>query len=735
MADEAREKEKSGKKRLKLGEYLLLSGIINQKTLDHVLELQKTQKKKIGQILIDLGIVDDIVIAKALAQQLKIPYMRLTNMPISKEAIELVPAALVEENVLVPIQIKNKKLTIAMANPLNVYAIDDLRFVIKMPIEIVVAPESDVLEIIEKQYRRKRSSMLDMGFSAETDESIEIIRPAKESEENIQDLLNIAELPPVIRFVNTIIADAIKLNASDIHIEPQHDSVVIRYRVDGVMREIMKTDKHVHPPLVSRIKIISNLDISIRMKPQDGKTQVKVGAKRYDLRVSSLPTSYGEKITIRILNPATALLTLEELGFLQDSLKNFTEAIQKPQGIILVTGPTGSGKTSTLYASINKLNSPEVNIITVEDPVEYDITGVNQVQINPKAGISFAAGLRSILRQDPDIVLVGEIRDNETAGIAFQAALTGHLVFSTLHTNDAPSAVTRLLDLGVDAFLIPDALVAVLGQRLVRKICNKCKEPFNPDPKTIERIHSYLPKDSQAHFWHGKGCESCQFSGYSGRIAIFEILMITSSVKEVIASGISSIVLKKTAEREGFRPMVVDGIQKALMGITTIEEVLRVATLEVEDELGKEHPEPSSSHSTKEYSMDMGVIPSGPPISETKTILVVDDNAVARKIVRQILEAEHYKIITVENGLEALKAVSQQKPDLIVTDLMMPEMDGMSLIKKLKSQLSTRLIPIIMLTAKDEVDSEVRVIEAGADDYLTKPISRKRFVARVNRLI
>jgi type IV pilus assembly protein PilB len=727
--------EKGDKKRLKLGQYLILSGIINQQTLEHVLQLQKVQKKKIGQILIDLGIVDDVVIAKALAQQLKIPYIRLKNTSISGEAINLVPPAMVEENIFVPVYVKNKRLTIAMANPLDLSSIDDLRFVIKMPIDIAVAPESDILEIIEKYYHRKSSSLLDMGFTAESEEHIEIIRPVKDVEENVQDLLNIAELPPVIRFANTIIADAIKLKASDIHIEPQQDSVAIRYRIDGVMREIMKTDKHVHPPLVSRIKIISNLDISVRMKPQDGKTQVRVGDRRFDLRVSSLPTSYGEKITIRILNPVTALLTLDELGFSEHSLRLFAEAIQKPQGIILVTGPTGSGKTSTLYACINKLNSSEVNIVTVEDPVEYDITGVNQVQINPKAGISFAAGLRSILRQDPDIVLVGEIRDSETSGIAFQAALTGHLVFSTLHTSDAPSAVTRLLDLGVDAFLIPDALVAVVGQRLVRKICNKCKEAVDLDLKTIEKIQPYLTKEDRPQFWRGKGCESCQFSGYSGRIGIFEILMITPSIREVIVPGISAGTIKKTAERGGFRSMAVDGIQKAIQGITTIDEVLRVTTLESTEDL-------EAARLDFSVSAPIGKSPSpaeaDTPSSRTdtsKTILVVDDNSMVLKTVSQILKAENYQTESAENGIEALKAISKHKPDLIVTDLMMPEMDGMALIKKLKSQLATRLIPIIILTAKDEVDSEVRVIEAGADDYLTKPFNRKRFIARVNRLL
>ncbi len=732
MGDSNSRKPPGGKKRLRIGEFLLLSGMINQKTLDHALRLQKTQKKKLGQILIELGVIDDVVVAKALSRQLGIPYVRLKNERISQEALAMVPPAMAEENLLLPIRIKGKKLVVAMANPLELSAIDDLRFIIKMDVDIMVAPESDIREALKRHYS-SQTPLWDHGLRRDMGEGIEIVRPEKEQEPDIEDLLDVAELPPVIRFTNTIIADAIKLNASDIHIEPQEDTVLIRYRIDGVMQEIMKTEKHVHPPLVSRIKIISNLDISIRMKPQDGKSQVKVGNRRFDLRVSTLPTSYGEKVTIRILNPATALLSLEQLGFSPSALDAFHRAIQKPQGIILVTGPTGSGKSSTLYACINKLNSPKVNIVTVEDPVEYDIPGINQVQINPKAGITFAAGLRSILRQDPDIVLVGEIRDAETAGIAIQASMTGHLVFSTLHTNDAPSAVTRLLDLGVDAFLIPDALVAVVGQRLVRKICPKCKRPHAPAEDLLRQVSCYLPNPPPPLF-KGAGCEACRFSGYSGRIAIFEILMMTPALKRIIAPDVPSTVLKKAAEKEGFKTMAEDGIEKTLKGITTLEEVLRVTAFERDPSFEKGQKDKTCTPQgtpSEAVSADSA----GAAGKSAGTVLVVDDNKVIRKTMEKILISEAYRVMTAQNGQEALEAVSRHKPDLIITDYMMPVMDGMTLIKHLKAQLATRLIPIIMLTAKDEMDTEVRVIEAGADDYLTKPITRKRFVARVNRIM
>ncbi len=417
--------EKPPVKRKKLGEILLQAGLIDIQTLSNALDVQKIQKKKIGRILVDMGVVDDVEIANALSSQLKIPFVRLGKKEFPDEVISLLTPEIVEKHLVIPIKKIEKGLIVAMANPLDQYAIDNLRFFIRMSVSVVVAPQRDILEAIEKYYP-KLDIEKDLGYEPGAEEHLEIIQRKEPDDKDGRDLLDLAELPPVVRFVNAVIADAIRLKASDIHIEPQKNKVIIRCRVDGIMDETMRTDKHVHAPLVSRIKIISNLDISIRRKPQDGKAQVIYGGKKFDLRVSTIPTSEGEKVTIRILNPATAEIAPKELGFSDKDLKDLTDAISMPQGIILVTGPTGSGKSSTLYACLNKLNTPKVNIVTVEDPVEFDVRGINQVQINPKAGVTFAAGLRSILRQDPDIVMVGEIRDSETASIAFQAAQTGH---------------------------------------------------------------------------------------------------------------------------------------------------------------------------------------------------------------------------------------------------------------------------------------------------------------------
>ena len=726
--------QKPSKRHQKMGDLLVEAGLIDKKTLIKALDLQKAQKKKIGQILIDMGIADDEEIAKALAKQLEIPFSRLDKVNIPKETISLVPSELAERHLLIPIKKTEKGLLIAMANPLDLYAVDDLRFVTHMPIKVTVSPQRDILEAIEKNYPKQYLEK-DLNSAPGIDESIEILQQVDADNTEAKELLELTDRPPIVRLTNAILADAIKLNASDVHIEPQKDSVIVRYRVDGIMREIMRMDKHLQASVISRIKVISNLDISLRRKPQDGKAQIKYGGRTYDLRVSTLPTSYGETVTMRILNPAAAQLTPENLGFSEKNLKDVNNIISMPEGIILVTGPTGSGKTSTLYTCLNRLNSPTVNIITVEDPVEFDIKGINQVPINPKAGITFAEGLRSILRQDPDIVMVGEIRDNETASIAFRAAQTGHLVFSTLHTNNAPSAVTRLLDLGIKDFLISSSLIAVIGQRLVRRVCKKCKIPDSLNPQLLKQIIPFIGKDSRPAFWKGAGCEACSYTGYSGRLGLFEILLLTSSLKEVIAPGVSAFTIKQAAQKEGFQSLSTDGIQKASQGLTTIEEVFRVAPPEADDTSQMpfvDAPFPDKFTAEEPVLKGLPALVSSP---SPKKILVADDNEVILRVLRHLFESENYLVITAESGLEALKLSLQEKPDLIITDYLMPEMDGLTLIKKLKSQLTSRYIPIIMLTVKDNIDLEVKGIDAGADDYITKPFNPKSLLVRVQRLI
>ena len=567
----------------KLGAYLIAAGLVDEETVAKALEMQKNQvppKTKIGKLLIEMGMTDDVNIAKTLASQLNIEFIHISNLKIPSDVLSLIPASIAESSLIVPISKKGKKMVVAMANPLEQYVIDDLRFITQMDVEIAVAPETEVVEVIEKLY----TNGIDEDFD-DIDGFLEVIEEERVEDDDVQNLIGLTEQAPVVKFTNHIIANAIKYKASDIHIEPRYADTLIRYRIDGIMREILQASKRSHFSVIARIKIISNMDISVRRKPQDGRTRIKFGAKEYDLRISTIPTSYGEKATIRILDPDGAGLRLLDLGIPEKDRDAFIDIVHRPQGIILVTGPTGSGKSTTLYACLNDLNTPEVNIITVEDPIEYDIAGVNQVHINPKAGITFASGLRSILRQDPDIVMVGEIRDNETASIAFQASQTGHMVLSTLHTNDAPSAVTRLVDMGVEPYLVSSGLSCVIGQRLVRKLCEKCRVP---DPKTSElvrRYNTFFKTEVKPLFWTSRGCDACHSIGYKGRMGLFEVLRISRNMQDVLVSRESMLNIRKVAENEGFEVLALDGFRKALLGITSHKELVRNISLQSLDDL------------------------------------------------------------------------------------------------------------------------------------------------------
>ncbi|MBT7951467.1 MAG: Flp pilus assembly complex ATPase component TadA [Gammaproteobacteria bacterium] len=449
MSDKDKKVSKPGRRYL--GEILVESGLISTETLTEALELSKAQGKRVGQVLLEMQVADDVQIAKAISDQLSIPFIKLAELEIDNDVISLVPQELVKHYIVIPMSKNQGSITIIMSNPLDFQAIDDLRFATQMRIETAIAPEQEIIAAIDKYYAEPE--LLSGSVFDTTDRSKEVIfNPVpgnrEDIEKNTEDLLDLSGKAPVVRFTNAIIADAIKLKASDIHIEPQRNSVIIRYRIDGVMREMMKTERHIHTGVVSRIKVVAKMDISIRRAPQDGKLQVNFDSNRYDLRVSTLPTAYGEKVTIRVLGSIAGPESIDELNLSDAPLEDLRTAISQPQGIVLVTGPTGSGKTTTLYTCLKSLMSPEVNIVTLENPIEYDVDGINQVEINEAAGLSFSDGLRSILRQDPDIILLGEIRDEETAHIAFHAAQTGHMVLSTLHTNSAAAAISRLVDLG-----------------------------------------------------------------------------------------------------------------------------------------------------------------------------------------------------------------------------------------------------------------------------------------------
>jgi len=505
---------------------------------------------------------------------------------------------------LIPLYKKDRTLTLAMVDPLNVFAVDDIRRLTGMEIEPVVSSETEIMKAIDRFYsmtgtmeeavrtfdvrrakpdrrtglNRRRGDMLveDQFFIDAQGTELAF------GEEGIS-LETIAEDAPVVKLVNTMIAQAVREGASDIHIEPDAEVLRIRYRVDGILREVMTPPRNLQAGVVSRIKIMANLDIAEKRVPQDGRIQMKVGAKDIDIRLSTLPTIFGEKLVMRLLDKSSVLLGLEELGPTTDILAKFEKMILRPYGLLLVTGPTGSGKTTTLYAALNRISSVERNVVTIEDPVEYQLKYINQVQVNTKAGVTFANGLRAILRQDPDVVMVGEIRDTETATIAVQAALTGHLVLSTLHTNDAAGAVARLLDMGAEPFLVASSLIGVMAQRLVRKVCVHCKGPFTPTPDLIKSLNLEKLMSGKREFRlvKGTGCQACRNTGYSGRIGIYELLPIDEAVRNLIVSKASSNTIRNQAVQAGFTGLRLHGLAAALKGLTTLEEVLRV-TQEVE---------------------------------------------------------------------------------------------------------------------------------------------------------
>jgi len=561
------------KSREKLGQILLKEGLITEEQLEKAIEIQKKEGNRLGDTLINLGIVTDKDIVIAMAKQLSIPYASyskgLLKPAENQDLRKLIPEDYARRNTLIPISRHMNSLTVAFMDPLDLIAIDNLKRMTSCEINPIIATKSDLQRAIEEFYGKE--DLLKDAISDSYD--LEEFKVEKEVEEDLSldDLIARAEEAPVVKLVDLILMQAIKDRASDIHIEPFKNKINIRYRIDGVLYEIPPPAKHLLPAIVSRIKILSNMDIAERRLPQDGVFFVKVENKGIDIRVSSIPAIFGEKVVMRILDKSATPLNLGDLGFQQDELDKFRKAIVSPHGLILITGPTGSGKTTTLYAALNEIKSPRKNISTVEDPVEYKMEGINQVQIKPAIGFTFASALRAFLRQDPDIIMVGEVRDMETAQICIRASLTGHLVLSTLHTNDAPSAISRLIDIGLEPYLISSSLIMVGAQRLVRRLCPECKEAYETTPT--------LTKDfgiKQELLYRPKGCDYCSHTGYRGRIAIYEIILINDQLRELIARGASLGDIKDKVRESGMGSLLQSGIKKAEEGVTSVEEVLSI---------------------------------------------------------------------------------------------------------------------------------------------------------------
>ncbi|OGY42846.1 MAG: type IV-A pilus assembly ATPase PilB [Candidatus Buchananbacteria bacterium RBG_13_39_9] len=559
---------------IKLGELLVKENMITPAQLTQALGEQKKTGGRLGEILTKQGHITDEQLAEFLSKQYGVPCINIKDFEITPDVINLIPKDLAVKHVCIPINRAGSTLIVAIADPMNINAVDDLKFASNYGIDLVVASEQSIRESIDKYYDSEDS--LAKAASEFEDEGIEISTGDEEEQVNLEELRNASEEAPVVRLVNAILTDAIKRNASDIHVEPYEKSFRVRYRIDGVLYEVMKPQMKLRQAITSRIKIMAKLDIAERRLPQDGRIKMKIGkGQEMDYRVSVYPTLFGEKVVLRLLDKSNLQLDMTKLGFEEKQLADFKVAIHRPFGMVLVTGPTGSGKTTTLYSALSELNQTTENISTAEDPVEFNLPGINQGQMNEAIGLNFAASLRSFLRQDPDIIMVGEIRDFETAEIAVKAALTGHMVLSTLHTNDAPSTINRLLNMGIEPFLVSSSLNLIVAQRLARKVCNGCAEIIELPRQALldaqvaaDQVDEFKPRK-------GKGCHNCNDTGYRGRVALYEVMAVGPEIQEFILNGASAAEIKRESIRLGMKTMRQSGLSKLKEGITTIEEVIR----------------------------------------------------------------------------------------------------------------------------------------------------------------
>ena len=665
---------------------------------------------------------------------------------------DFVPELVARRYHVVPLRATDSYLDVATANPFDIDAEKSLAFATGRSVRMFLAAPLTIRERLDELYRPEQ--LLDrilegVKTQAEVTQLVDEL-PAEEITMSEQE----ASQRPIVRLVDLILSEGISSRASDIHIETEESGVAVRYRIDGVLRQVMKIPRRAGLPLISRIKIISGLDIADRLRPQDGRARVAVNNTPVDLRVSTLPATLGEKVVIRILDSRTTAPVLDALGFHPEEAELLRTLLRNRDGIILVTGPTGSGKTTSLYAAIRQVQSEGVNIVTVEDPVEYRMPGIVQVQVHEKAGLTFASALRSILRQDPDVVLVGEVRDRETAEIAVQASLTGHLVLSTLHTNDAANAVTRLVDIGVEPYKIGSALRGVIAQRLVRRLCKACREPL-PGPLD-ERFRPWIPQGSE--IFRATGCPECAMTGYRGRFAIVEVLLVTPEVERLIGEGATADRIAGTGLGQG-GSLWESGLRHVLRGETALDELERVVEMPPHParppavalgfSRGRPAPAvaesaqpplpPSLEHSSREaepavhFELLDGLESSDE--RERGTILLVEDEDQLRRVLKDLLERDGFTVAEARDGAEALVQVDRVAPDVVVLDLNLPGLDGYGVLTRLRAQPATASVPVLVLTAKGDEDNEVRVFQLGADDFLTKPFRARALAARIDAML
>src|SRR6267143_3652738 len=562
----------------RLGDLLVADGLLGPEQLQKALAEQKGSPEKLGSILIRLGFINEEQLIGFLSRQYGVPSITLSQLEVDLEVLKLVPAAIAKKYEVLPVRRMGNSLALAMADPTNVFALDDISFMTNLQVLPLVASQTAIKKAIDRNYDSKTDAITNVLSDMKTDlANIEVVEEGEEGAKvDVFELKESADEAPVVKLVNMVLVDAIQKGASDIHFESYEKIFRIRFRMDGVLHEMLAPPKRLESAILSRLKIMSNLDIAERRLPQDGRIKLRYSNREIDFRVSTLPTIFGEKAVLRILDKEALKLDLTQLGFDEWSLDKFNAAIHQPYGMVLITGPTGSGKTTTLYSGIHTINSPDVNIMTAEDPVEYNLKGVNQVQINEGVGRTFAAALRSFLRQDPDVILVGETRDLETAQISIRAALTGHLVFTTLHTNDCPSTIARLFDMGIQPFLLSSALLLILAQRLGRRICKECKQPVEGKEEDLVP-YGHVPQGlKNVTFYRGKGCPTFNFTGMKGRVAIYEVMPVTEPLRDMILKNAATADLREQAQKDGMKTLRQSGLMKILEGTTTVEEVLRV---------------------------------------------------------------------------------------------------------------------------------------------------------------
>jgi type IV pilus assembly protein PilB len=693
-------------------------------------------------------IVTDDQVLSAIATRFRLPLADLSQ--IDARVTGGIPEQLARRFTVVPVGQTDSYLEVATANPFDIDAEKMLAFATGREVRMLLASPGRLRAKLDEIYRSGEEivSRLLAGIHEEAE--------VKELSDEEADYASAEEASqrPIIRLVDMMLADGVVNRASDIHVEPIEGGVVVRYRIDGVLRQVMRVPRNAGLPLISRIKIMSGLDIADRLRPQDGRARVSVNGEPVDLRVSTLPASLGEKVVIRILSQRTTVLNLESLGMHPDEQEAVKRLLTYKEGIILVTGPTGSGKTTTLYSALRLVQNEGVNIVTVEDPVEYRLgQNIVQVQVHDKAGLTFASALRSILRQDPDVVLVGEIRDQETAQIALQASLTGHLVLSTLHTNDAPNVVTRLVDMGMEPYKIASALRGVVAQRLMRRLCKACYETREEAvPVRLARFISPGTKLLRA-----VGCPECAMTGYHGRFSIMEVLIMNAELERRIGQGATADVIAESARANGMRSLFESGLRHVLAGDSTLEELLRVADVPADEEpthaparaarrAAAPAPPPPPAKADSSLSLDFaeelelvedpnGAAPASAARGAGTCVLLVEDEDQLRRVMKDLLEREGYTVAEARDGVQALDQVDRLAPDVIILDLNLPGLDGYSVLTQLRSRPATRTIPIMVLTAKGDEDNEVRVFELGADDFITKPFRAKALSARLEAVL